>query len=106
MGWAALRDPFKLVGMSLMNVDELRGPVLDVLKEIAPEVDIGSLDPERSFHDQFGIDSVDYLNFVIGLEEKLGVRIAETDYPKLSSLRGCLAYLKARVGTAKKTISP
>jgi acyl carrier protein len=89
--------------MSLMNDDELRSPVLEVFRKIAPEADIESLDPERSFHDQFGIDSIDYLNFVIGLEEKLGVRIAELDYPKLSSLRGCLAYLETRVGSAETT---
>jgi hypothetical protein len=39
--------------MSLMNDDELRSPVLEVLRKIAPEADIDSLDPERSFHDQF-----------------------------------------------------
>ena len=89
-----------------MNDDELRGPVLEVLKKIAPEADIASLDPERSFHDQFGINSIDYLNFVIGLEEKLGVRIAEIDYPKLSSLRGCLDYLETRIGSAESTARP
>lgn len=72
--------------MSLMNDDELRSPVLEVFRKIAPEADIESLDPERSFHDQFGIDSVDYLNFVIALEEKLGVRIAEIG---IQSCRAC-----------------
>jgi acyl carrier protein len=89
--------------MSLMSDDELRGPVLEVLEKIAPEADIASLDPERSFRDQFGIDSIDYLNFMMGLEERLGVRIAEIDYPKLSSLRGCLDYLETRTRSAEST---
>ena len=67
------------------------------LKQVAPEADTAALDPERSFRDQLGIDSIDYLNFMIGLEERLGVRIAEIDYPKLSSLGGCLAYLRQRL---------
>ena len=33
---------------------------------------------------------------MIGLEERLGVQIAETDYPKLSNLRGRLHYLETR----------
>jgi acyl carrier protein len=92
--------------MSPMNDDELRSPVLEVFRKVAPEADVESLDPERSFHDQFGIDSIDYLNFVIGLEERLGVRIAEIDYPKLSSLRGCLDYLGPRIGSAEPTTAP
>jgi acyl carrier protein len=89
-----------------MNDDELRSPVLEVLRKVAPEADIESLDPERSFHDQFGIDSIDYLNFVMGLEEKLGVRIAEINYPKLSSLQGCPAYLKTHIVSAESTTAP
>ena len=86
-----------------MHDDDLRDAVLEVLGKIAPEADIASLDPDRSFRDQFGIDSIDYLNFIIGLEERLGVRIAETDYPKLSNLRGCLDYLETRIRCNEST---
>ena len=89
-----------------MHDDDLRDAVLEVLGKIAPEADIASLDPDRSFRDQFGIDSIDYLNFIIGLEERLGVRIAETDYPKLSNLRGCLDYLETRTRSAESTARP
>jgi acyl carrier protein len=73
--------------------DELRQQVIEALLGVAPEVDAASLLPDVSFRDQFDMDSVDYLNFVLSLEERLGVRIPELDYPKLSSLKGCLAYL-------------
>ena len=73
--------------------DSLVHLILDTLTGIAPDVDPGALDPDVAFRDQFEIDSVDFLNFVIGLEKKLGRRIPETDFPKLSSLKGCLDYL-------------
>lgn len=73
--------------------DSLVPLILDTLTGIAPDVDPGVLDPDVAFRDQFEIDSVDFLNFVIGLEKKLGRRIPETDFPKLSSLKGCLDYL-------------
>lgn len=79
-----------------MNDDDVRGAVLDVLTEIAPEAKDTVLDPDQNFRDQIDIDSVDYLNFVIALDEKLGVRIPEVDYPKLSTLNGCIKYLTSR----------
>ncbi|MGA7979691.1 MAG: acyl carrier protein [Chromatiaceae bacterium] len=69
--------------------------VLDTLIGIAPDIDPSALDPDVAFRDQFEIDSVDFLNFVIGLEKRLGRRIPESDFPRLSSLKGCLDYLGA-----------
>lgn len=71
----------------------LRTVVLECLQSVAPEAALDALDPGRTFHDQLDLDSVDYLNFVLTLEKRLGVRIAEVDFPQLSSLDGCLAYL-------------
>lgn len=84
-----------------MTEETLRQTVLDTLTGIAPEVDAGALDPDINFRDQFELDSVDYLNFVLALEQRLAIKIPEMDYPRLSCLKGCLAYLgKAVDGTA------
>jgi len=81
-----------------MNEEELRQNITDTLLEIAPDIETIKIDPAISFRDQFEIDSVDFLNFVLALEKRLGVKIPEIDYPKLSSLNGCLLYLaKERV---------
>jgi acyl carrier protein len=42
------------------------------------------------------IDSFDFLNFLIGLDDELGVEIPEADYGKLVSLNDLLDYLGAR----------
>jgi acyl carrier protein len=81
-----------------MNRDEIQAITLEVLRTVAPEADLAAIDPATSFRDQFEIDSVDYLNFVLALEKRLGIRIPELDYPRLSSLDGCVAYLLAKAG--------
>lgn len=78
---------------------ELEAQILDALREIAPELDAKSLDPSRSFRDQVELDSVDFLSFVLNLERRLGLHVPEVDYPKLSSLGGCIAYLAPRVSS-------
>ncbi len=76
-----------------MNEQELKQHIIETLLEIAPDIGASELDPVASFRDQFEIDSVDFLNFVLTLEKRLDVKISEIDYPKLSSLKGCISYL-------------
>ena len=79
-----------------MSATDLQGSVLAVLRRVVPVAPV-DLDPEQPFRDQFEMDSLDFLNFVLRLEESLGVEIPEIDYPKLASLQGCLDYLAQRV---------
>ena len=69
-----------------MTKEEIRSTVLRILGEIAPEADLNQLKPDLSFRDQLDIDSMDFLNFVIALDEELHVSIPESEYAKLSSL--------------------
>lgn len=88
-----------------MTTDELRATVLRVLGEIAPEAELTRLHPEQSLRDQVDLDSMDFLNFVIGLHHTLGVDIPESDYPKLATLEGCVQYLAALDGARNKEIA-
>lgn len=78
----------------VMQQNSLVARILAVLKDVAPEADLDRLDPRHSFRDQFDLDSVDYLNFVMALEAAFAIRIPDADYPKLSTLAGCVAYLE------------
>ena len=79
-----------------MTREELRATVLRVLSEIAPEADLVTLRPDVAFRDQLDLDSMDVLNFVVGLHGALGVEIPEADYPKLTMLDACVEYLDSR----------
>ena len=76
-----------------MTEGQIREVVLRVLNGIAPEIDAAAIDPGRNLRDQADIDSVDFLNFVIGLHKELGVDIPDSDLQKLGTLNGCIAYL-------------
>ena len=56
-----------------MTKAELRKTVLDTLGDIAPEADLAALPPGKDLRQELDIDSMDFLNFVIALHEKLGV---------------------------------
>ncbi len=79
-----------------MSDDELKSIVLRELGKIAPEFD-SQLDPDTELREQIDLDSMDMLNLMIAIHEATGVEIPEADYPHLSSLSGCVAYLKARM---------
>jgi len=76
-----------------MDEKTLSELVIDSLTKVAPDIDRNLLDADMNFRDQFEIDSVDFLGFVLDLEKRLKIRIPEIDYPKLSSMKGCLAHL-------------
>lgn len=78
-----------------MTPEEIRTAVIDALCQVAPEADPDQLSPDVSFRRQLDIDSMDFLRFVIALHEKLQVEIPEKDYPKLTTLDDCVAYLAA-----------
>lgn len=78
-----------------MSEEELIQDILETLAQAAPGSDVSSIDPTISFRDQIEIDSIDFMNFVLLLEKRLSLKVPEIDYPKLSSLNGCLSYFKS-----------
>lgn len=79
-----------------MTVDGVRATVLSVLGEIAPEADLGGVRGDVPLREQLDLDSMDLLNFVVGLHTALGVDIPERDYGRLVTLDACVAYLEER----------
>lgn len=82
-----------------MSSEEIRKTVLQLLTDIAPEVDPARIKLDVSFRDQLDVDSMDLLKFVISLHTKFGVEIPERDYSKLTTPNGCIAYLEAALRT-------
>lgn len=80
-----------------MTPDEIRDVVLSELVRVAPEVDVGALAASRPLRDQVDLDSMDWLNFLVGLHGRLGVDIPEADYRRLVTLDDLVAYLGARL---------
>jgi acyl carrier protein len=77
-----------------MTDAELMELVKRTLFAVAPDLEGETVDPDRTFHDQFEIDSMDFLNFVIGLNKATGLEVPEADYPKLQTPSGAVEYLR------------
>jgi acyl carrier protein len=80
-----------------MTNAEITDAVVRRLAAIAPEVREQTLSPSVSLREQLDLDSMDMLNFVIGLHKELGVEIPEADYARLSSLDQIVTYLAERL---------
>jgi acyl carrier protein len=83
-----------------MTAQELKEVVLTALTQIAPEVRGADIQPAANLREQCDLDSVDFLNFMVALHERLGVNIPEADYARLATLDSAVAYLAGKTASA------
>jgi acyl carrier protein len=76
-----------------MTETDARTVIWDILSGIAPEADPSSVASDEDLREALDLDSMDFMNFVVGLHERTGVDIPEADYPRLRTLDGAIAYL-------------
>jgi acyl carrier protein len=86
-----------------MTREAIREAVVKALISVAPEIDPSSLSPDVPFRQEFDLDSMDFLNFVIALHARLGVDVPETDYSRLATLDGAVEYFARRLGQVCNT---
>jgi len=79
-----------------MNEIELKEIIFHLLKNIAPDTEPEKLKPEEKIQKTLDIDSFDYLQFIVSLDEKLGIETPEEDYGKIATLAGLLTYIAAK----------
>ncbi|NCD20728.1 MAG: acyl carrier protein [Actinobacteria bacterium] len=84
-----------------MDRGELRATVVATLQRVAPEVEGDDLRDTRPLRDQVDLDSLDWLSFLIGLHDAVGVDIPEADYASLVTLADVLDYLQERLPAAR-----
>jgi acyl carrier protein len=77
-----------------------RARILQILVTIAPEAATVDLQDDVPFRKQFTFDSVDFLRFATQLQAHYQIRIPERDYPELSTLNGCVNYIRKRIPEA------
>lgn len=80
-----------------MNAPELEAKLRQILADITADPDAKNVKADVRIRDQLDLDSMDFLNFLIAVDEVLSVDIPEADYPKLRTLNDIVAYLAPRV---------
>ncbi len=80
-----------------MDEKALRTVVLTLLTTIAPELDPATLDGSAPLREQVDLDSMDFLNFLVAIQERLQVEVPESDYGQLRSLDDLVRDLATRL---------
>ena len=80
-----------------MNADDIRTVAIATLKNIAPEVEADELRGDRPLRKQVDLDSMDWLNVIVGFHERFGIDIPEADYAKLVTIDAIATYVAQRL---------
>jgi GNAT superfamily N-acetyltransferase/acyl carrier protein len=89
-----------------MQTEAIRTAVLGVIAAIAPEADLSRLRPDQPLRTQVDLDSMDWLNVIAGLHEKLSVDVPERDYARLTTLDSTVEYLASRLDARRAAPEP
>lgn len=84
-----------------MNPADILAITLATLQSIAPEISPDELRGNRPLRQQVDLDSMDWLNFLLGLNKKFGVEIPEADYAKLVTLDDVVNYVNHKLSERK-----
>jgi acyl carrier protein len=76
-----------------MTEQEYRAAYLEELTRVAPDIDPATVGDDDHIQEDLELDSMDVLNLVTALHERLGVDIPEADYPRIATLKLAVAYL-------------
>ncbi|KMO74352.1 MAG: acyl carrier protein [Mycolicibacterium rufum] len=80
----------------MKTTHEIRDDVLSVLTAIAPEVEPDEISDDVLLRDQVDLDSMDWLNFLLGIHKRFDVDIPEADYQRLRTLDDLVHYVEAK----------
>lgn len=80
-----------------MTEDEIKAILYEEITTIAPDADPGSIGADEDVRDGLDLDSMDMLNVIAGLHERLGIDIPEADAPQFFTVAGGVQYLAERM---------
>ena len=76
-----------------MTEEEIKKTIFQLLKQIAPDTEPEKLKPEDNIRNSLEIDSFDALQFVVALDEHVGIETPEADYGKIATLKSLVNYI-------------
>jgi acyl carrier protein/ribosomal protein S18 acetylase RimI-like enzyme len=84
------------------SAEDVRSAVCATIKAVAPDAEVRSLRPDRPLRQQIDLDSMDWLNVIAALQEKLAIAIPESDYEQLATLDSIIAYVASKAPQARE----
>ncbi|MEZ4743844.1 MAG: phosphopantetheine-binding protein [Bdellovibrionota bacterium] len=80
-----------------MNEMQIKEKLIAVLKDIAPEVEESDVDDKINLQEQFDLDSVDVMNFIIKVQKRFNVEIPNKDFRSFLVINEATKYLRKLV---------
>ena len=77
-----------------MKAEDIRAMIFEVIHQIVPDEDLSNLKGDVRIRDQIEMDSMDFLDIMMELRKRYGIKVLEEDYMKFSTLDGSVAYLE------------
>lgn len=85
-----------------MTESDIIAAIREELARLAPEIDFEALDPSSDLREQADLDSMDCLNLLTALHQRLGVDIPDADAQQLGTIDGAVAYLSRKAAKARE----
>ena len=79
-----------------MKRDEIIATINDILVEEF-EVDRSVIAPETNFRESLGLDSLDYVDLVVVIQETFGVKLVEADFKPIVSFNDFYTTLEEKM---------
>jgi acyl carrier protein len=79
---------------------DYRAVFLEELTRVAPDIDAATVGDDDHIQEDLELDSMDVLNLVSALHDRLGIDIPERDYPEIATPALAAAYLSKSVQAA------
>ena len=76
-----------------MEFEKLQRIIADILN-----VDIDEINPETTFVDDLGADSLDVFQIIMGVEEEFGIKIADEELKKITTVGDAAEAIRQAAG--------
>jgi len=80
--------------------ESLQAVIIDIIRGIAPDEDLNSIDAEKPLREQIDLDSMDFLDIVMELRVRYKIDVPESDYMALNTLKSTVDYLFPKMQNA------
>ena len=80
-----------------MTEAQIRDAIMTSLNTVAPEIPPDEIDPSKPIGPQMDVDSIDFLNVLMGIAERTGVEIPERDYAQVQTVDDTVKYVAAHL---------
>ncbi len=80
-----------------MTQQEIKEDLFILLKQIAPDMEPSTLEPDENIREKLNIDSFDTLQFIVSVNEKFGIDIPEEDYGKITTIQSLSIYIDTKL---------